>query len=159
MTQEQSLITAEMRATFGVEGPATVREVDRTSIRMFARSVGYTNQVFYDVAEAKSQGYRDLPAPPGYLGTPVFKPGAGGEDGMPRARPGGLTRGLNGGTEYEYLDDIVAGDILESRSQTLDMVERKGAMGPMIITRTETNYRRQSDGKVVAKGTGTGISY
>jgi acyl dehydratase len=156
MTAEQSLITDEMRASIGVEGPPRRLEVDRTSIRMFARAAGHTDPVFYDVEEARRRGHRDLIAPPGYLGTGVFAPA--GEAG-PRRRPGGLTRGLNGGNEYEYYDVITAGDVLEARSKTVDIQERQASIGRMIITRSETTYRRLSDGKVVARGWNTGISY
>jgi hypothetical protein len=159
-TQQSSHITPEMRASIGVEGPPSLREVSRWGIRMFARAVGYTDPIFYDVGEAQKRGYRDLVAPPGYLGTPIFNPrGDGGAAGAPRRRPGGMTRGLNGGNEYEYLDTIVAGDVLEARSRTVDIQERVGSIGPMIITTSETVFKRLSDGKVVAKSRGTGISY
>ncbi len=154
---EQSLISDEMRASIGVEGPPRRLEVDRTSIRMFARAVGHKDPVFYDTEEARRRGYRDIIAPPGYLGTAAFSPAGDGE--QPRRRPGGLTRGLNGGNEYEYLDVVTAGDVLEARSKTMDMVERRGSMGPMIITTSETTYTRVSDGKVIARARGTGISY
>ncbi|HXH21890.1 MAG TPA: MaoC family dehydratase N-terminal domain-containing protein [Dehalococcoidia bacterium] len=158
-TEQQSHITDEMRASIGREGPPTIREVSRTGIRMFARAVGHTDPIFYDVEEAQKRGYRDLVAPPGYLGTPVFNPRVAGEQAAPRRRPGGMTRGLNAGNEYEYFDVICAGDVLESRSRTVDIQERTGSIGPMIITTTETVFTRLSDGKVVAKGRGTGISY
>ena len=158
-TQPQSHITPEMRANIGVEGPARHLELDRTSIRMFARAVGYTDPVFYDPDEARKRGYRDIIAPPGYLGTAAFRPSGEAEGGMPRQRPGGMTRGLNAGNEYEYFETICAGDILEARGRTVDIVERAGSIGPMIITTSETTYKRVSDGKVVAKGRGTGISY
>ena len=158
MTTEQSHITPEMRASIGVEGPPRRLEVDRTSIRMFARAVGHIDPVFYDPEEARRRGYRDIIAPPGYLGTGVFTPAAT-EEATPRRRPGGMTRGLNAGNEYEYLDVITAGDVLEARGRTVDIVERAGSLGPMIITTSETVYTRVSDGKVIAKGRGTGISY
>ncbi|HEY7269550.1 MAG TPA: MaoC family dehydratase N-terminal domain-containing protein [Dehalococcoidia bacterium] len=159
-TEQTSHITDEMRAGIGREGPPSRREVSRWGIRMFARSVGYTDPIFFDVEEAKKRGYRDLVAPPGYLGTPIFNPrGEDGEAPAPRRRPGGMTRGLNGGNEYEYLDTIVAGDVLEARGRTVDIQERVASIGPMIITTSETVYTRVSDGKVVAKARGTGISY
>lgn len=158
--QSESRITPEMRASIGREGPPTIREVSRTGIRMFARAVGLTDPIFYDVEEAKKRGYRDLVAPPGYLGTPVFRPGRGeAAEAQPRRRPGGMTRGLNAGNEYEYFDVICAGDELESRGKTVDIQERVGSIGPMIITTSETTFKRLSDGKIVAKGRGTGISY
>lgn len=157
-SQQGSRITDEMRASIGVEGPPSTLEVTRSGIRMFARAVGYTDPIFYDVEEAQRRGYRDLVAPPGFMGTAVFRPSGGG-DGAPRQRPGGMTRGLNAGNEYEYLDTICAGDVLEARRRTVDLQERSGSLGPMIITTSETTYTRVSDGKVVAKARGTGISY
>ena len=106
MTTADSVITDEMRAAIGVEGPPTVMEVERTNCRMFARSVGHTDPIFYDDAAAKARGYRGVVAPPGFLGTPIFKPGGGGA--VP-GEIGGRTfsvpykRILNGGTDYEYL--------------------------------------------------------
>ncbi|SVD51803.1 uncharacterized protein METZ01_LOCUS404657, partial [marine metagenome] len=74
MAEQDSLITEEMQATIGVKSEPWTLEIDKTSVRMFARSVGYTDPVFYDEEEAKKAGYRNLPAPAGYLGTPIFNP-------------------------------------------------------------------------------------
>ncbi|MGE5596805.1 MAG: MaoC family dehydratase N-terminal domain-containing protein [Hyphomicrobiales bacterium] len=160
-----SLITDEMRATIGKRGQPHINEVDKTAIRMFARAVGHTDPVYYDEAAAKAAGYRSLPCPPGYLGTPVFDPrtsdptfgGRRGEGPGPQpSRP--LRRVLNGGTEIEYFDDICAGDTLTAVSYVADIQERKGSLGEMLITTTKTEYTNQ-DGKLVAVSTGTGIRY
>ena len=159
---EAGLVTQQMRDAVGVEGPPTTLEVDKTAVRMFARSVGHTDPVFYDEEEAKRRGFRSLPAPPGYLGTPIFNPTNsdatfGGRRGGPQI-DSGLKRRLNGGTDIEYLGDICAGDTLTSRSKIADVVERAGSLGPMLITTTQTTYTNQ-DGKVVAISRGTGIQY
>jgi hypothetical protein len=164
MTQAEatSLITDEMRAQIGARSEPTTCEVDKLQIRLFARSVGHVDPIYYDESAAKAAGYRSLPCPPGYLGTPVYDPrtsdptfggrrGSGGPGPQP-SRP--LKRVLNGGTEIEYFDDICAGDILESVSYM-----RKGSIGEMLITTTKAEYKRKSDGKVVAVMTGTGIRY
>src|SRR5258708_22555374 len=98
------LIRDEMVARVGKEGPTTTSEVDKTTIRMFARSVGYADPIYYDEAAAKAAGYRGLPCPPGYLGTPVFNPeraarGAGNPGG-PQPQTA-LTRRLNAGHGLE----------------------------------------------------------
>src|SRR4029453_18640011 len=68
-------ISDEMRAQIGRESPPWIHEVTTTSVRAFARGVGYTDPVYYDVDVARKAGYRNLPAPPSYMGTPVFIPG------------------------------------------------------------------------------------
>jgi acyl dehydratase len=150
-----SVVTDEMRAQIGVESDAWTVEVDRTAIRMFARSVQYTDPLFYDEAFAKEKGYRALPAPPHYLGTPIYNPDAPPRGARQLNVP--YRRNLNGGTEIEYFDTIVAGDVLSATSKLTDLEETSGRLGPMLIIRSETTYRR--DGEVVAVARGTGIRY
>jgi len=165
MTQaQQSVITEEMRAAVGVEGPPVTMEVEKTNCRMFARAVGHSDPIFYDEAAAKARGYRSIVAPPGFLGTPIFRPGSGG--GVPGEMGGrGFSipykRVLNGGTDYEYfpeVDSICAGDTITARSKIAGFEETEGSLGPMLITKRETTYTNQ-DGKVVAKMYGTLIQY
>jgi hypothetical protein len=165
MTQEAiGLITDEMRAEIGKESSPWTCEVDKTMVRLFARSVGHTDPVYYDEAAAQAAGYRSLPAPAGYLGTPRFKPSTGGDplsadrrgSGPQPSRP--LKRILNGGTEIEYLDDICAGDVLTATSHLAALEETKGSIGEMLISTNKTVYKNQ-DGKVVAISTGTAIRY
>ncbi len=171
MTQaKQSIITEEMRAAVGVESGATAMEVEKTNCRMFARSVGHTDPIFYDEAAAKARGYRSIVAPPGFLGTPIFRPdsggGAPGEMGAPTPASGrGFSipykRVLNGGTDYEYFPDvdvICAGDTISARTKISGFEETEGSLGPMLITKRETTYTNQN-GKVVAKMYGTVIQY
>jgi hypothetical protein len=165
--QQQSVITEEMQAAIGVESQPWTVEVDKTGVRMFARAVGYRDPVFYDEEFAKSKGYRSLPCPPHYLGTPVFNPAESDATfGAPRRGNREFTipytRRLNGGTDIEYFnkgpaDAICAGDLLQATSRVASFTERTGSMGPMLITVSETIYRRGGD--VVAISRGTGIAY
>ena len=70
-----------------------------------------------------------------------------------------LNRILNGGTQLEYFDTIVAGDELEAETFTSDMQEREGSIGQMLIVESKTEYKRKSDGKIVAVSTGQLIRY
>jgi len=167
MGEAQSVVTDEMRAAIGVESEPWTVEVDKTSVRMFARAVGYTDPLFYDEVLAKSRGYSSLPCPPHYLGTPVFNPlGSDPTFGSPRRGVRNpeipYKRRLNGGTDVEYFnhgpaDAICAGDVLQATTKVASFTERTGSIGPMLITNTETIYRR--DGTVVAIARGTGIAY
>jgi len=157
-TVQDFLITDEMRAHVGRESEPWICEVDKTSVRMFARAVGHGDPVYYDEEEAHRAGYRSLPAPPGYLGTPIFDPRAAQQRtaGPQPGRP--LTRMLNGGTDIEYFADICAGDVLTARSCVAGYEQRKGSIGDMLITTSKTTYTNQ-EGDVVAVSTGTLIRY
>src|SRR5687768_7547897 len=140
MTQEtESLITDEMRASVGVESEATILEVDKTGIRMFARAVQQVDQIYYDEDYARSKGHRSIVAPPGYFGTPVYNPknpvrGPGTQLGA-HGKP---LRSLNGGSEFEFMADIYAGDTITAVSKVVSVTERQASLGMMVITRRET---------------------
>ena len=146
-------ITDEMRAQFGVESSPWPYEVTTTSVRMYARGIGSEDPIHYDVDFAKSQGFRSIVAPLGYIGTPVFIPGKNdGTFGFPRREGGprlnipfkGL---LDGGTQTEYLDVICAGDVLEETSHLADLKWN----GKMLFVTNEAVYKNKETGKVVAK--------
>ena len=154
----ESAVTDAMRALIGIEGPETISEVTSTGCRLFARAVGHTDLVFYDREAAQQRGYRNIVAPPGFLGSPVFRPGERVEMGgqLPVTAP--FRRILNGGTTYEYFEPLCAGDVVHSRSKVTEYQERQGSIGPMLITFRETSYVR-SDGALVAKMYGSLINY
>ena len=163
MTQAaNSVITDEMRAAMGVEGPrrrwksrrrtAHVRPLRRAQRRDLLRE-----------AAAKARGYRGIVAPPGSWERP-FSGLAGwrtaGEMGG-RCFSIPYKRVLNGGTDYEYFPDedvVCAGDTITARARSPDLRRPKGSLGPMLITKRETTYTNQN-GKVVAKMYGTTIQY
>ena len=164
MTQEteaESIITDEMRASVGKESAPQTLEVTTTAIRMFARAVGHTDQIYYDEAYAKSKGHRSIVAPPAFFGTGIYNPQSGGGGGganqtLPNGR---VLRGLDGGREFQYPGvEICAGDVLTAVSKTVDISERKSSLGMMLITRRETAYTNQN-GEVVARAYGTTLGY
>ncbi len=157
-------ITDEMRAVIGVESAPWTHEVTTTSVRGFARGVGYTDLVYFDEAAAKAAGYRSLPCPPTYLGTPIFIPGecsdtfSGPKDSGPTINHG-LPNLLDGGTETEYYADICAGDTLTVSSKATDLSVREGrSTGKMLIVTRETRVVNQ-DGELVATQQSQGIFY
>jgi acyl dehydratase len=161
---ENFQITDEMRAAIGKPTPPWTSEVTTTSIRAFARGVGYRDPVYFDVEAARQAGYRALPAPPSYLGTPVYIPGKSDETfGAPReGRPSlkhGLPGLLDGGTETEYFETVYAGDTLTVVSRIVNLEVRSSRrLGQMLVVTTETTYTNQ-DGKLAAKQTGQAIYY
>jgi len=153
---EQLELTDQLKAAIGARSKPWTYEVSTTSVRAFARGVGYTDPAYYDLEAAKKAGYRGLPAPPTYLGTPVFIPGrshdifSGPTEGQPVV-PHGLKRVLDGGTETEYFETICSGDTLTAVLKIADLdVRESKALGKMLIITAETTFTNQ-DGKVAAK--------
>ncbi|MCH7999697.1 MAG: MaoC family dehydratase N-terminal domain-containing protein [Chloroflexi bacterium] len=153
-----SVITDKMRAEIGVESEPVTFEVDNTACRMFARAVGYTDPIYFDEQYAKSKGYRGIPAPVGFLGHVVYNPNEPQRLGGYVRTDTPFKRLLNGGTDIEYFESVCAGDVLTATSKLIDLSEREGRLGPMLVTVTESTYRNQ-DGKLVARARGTGIQY
>jgi hypothetical protein len=158
-------ITDAMRAVVGVESEPYPVEFTSTGIRAFARGVGYDDPVYYDVAEAVAAGYENLPAPPCYLGVPVFDPRrvdltyGQPRDGGPRLEHG-LKNVLDGGTEVEYRRIPVAGETLLSTSKVsgLEIKETKG-IGRMLVMSTEGTFRHPETGEVYLVTRGQGLWY
>ncbi|HXF56211.1 MAG TPA: MaoC family dehydratase N-terminal domain-containing protein [Actinomycetota bacterium] len=154
---QEDLITEEIRSLIGVEWPPVVYEVERTGIRMWARAVGIEDPVFHDEAEARRRGFERLPAPPGFLGVPRVLPGQP-EPGPPiRGLNPRLQRSLNGGTEVELCAPILAGDELVATSRIVEVKQRAGRVGPMLIITRETAFRRGQ--ATVARVRATVINY
>src|SRR5688572_18556866 len=104
MSAETSLISDEARALIGeTRGPFPM-ELTRTACRMFARAVGHTDPIYFDLEEARRAGYRDIPAAPGYLGTWPWSPSNPENRHFVPTVPEKTTRGLNGGTETEFFE-------------------------------------------------------
>lgn len=140
----QTILTDEIRSYIGRTADPVVHEVDATGIRAFARAVGYTDPVYYDREEARRRGYRDILAPFGYLGTPVYNPAA--RPANPLRLPDlPVKRRLNGGTDLTYFADVCAGDVLTATHRIKDILERPGRVGPMVLIVLETEYRNQQD--------------
>jgi hypothetical protein len=157
-------LTAEMRAVIGQESEPWPYEVTTTGIRAFARGVGYDDLVYYDAAEADRAGYDRLPAPPGYLGTPVFIPGRSSDrfSGPSATTPSighGLTNALDGGTETIYERPVFAGDTLLATVAVTGLeVKQSRALGAMLLVSVETVFRDDA-GAVVARQRGQAIYY
>ena len=157
-------LTDEMRSHIGEASDPWSHELTTTSVRAFARGVGYTDPVYFDVDAARKAGYRSLPAPPTYLGTPVFIPGRSSDTfSGPASTRAGLKHGLpgllDGGTETVYHGDLCAGDTLTVVSKLADLeVKESKSLGKMLVTTQETTYTNQ-DGKRVAVQRGQSIFY
>jgi hypothetical protein len=152
-------LTDEMNAVVGVESEPWPVEITTTSIRAFARGVGYTDPRYYaDDNDA-------LPAPPCYLGTPVWVPGqsdptfSGPRNSGPSVRHG-LKGLLDGGTEVVYERPLKAGDrlLMTSKVAALEVKESKG-LGQMLVVTSEQTFTDRDGGDVVMRTYAQAIFY
>jgi hypothetical protein len=140
-------LTDEIRAQIGVESEPWDYEVTTTGIRAFARGVGYTDPVYYDLEAAREAGHESLPGPPCYLGTPAYMPGRSDETfSMPTGtgpRPRfGLTQVLDGGTEALYERPLIAGEVISMTDRIVDLeVKESKSLGTILVVSTEATGR------------------
>lgn len=167
-----TLITDEIRALIGVEAePVTAFEpVERGALRRFVQAIMDDDPAYWNEEYAKQTKYGGVIAPPLFSafvnrrrsGTPDpldrFKtePDWDGTTGG-RGEPGGLPpvnlplkRLLNGGVSAEFFANSRPGDYITGKRKYVDITERTGREGLMVIIVTETTYTNQ-DGLLLCK--------
>jgi hypothetical protein len=109
-------------------------ELTRPGVRAYARALGYKDRCYYWIEDALALGFADLPAPFGYLGVPLYLPGAVDERFSEPGDPADLSLEryavLDAGTEHTVVRTACAGECLRLES-TLAQVELiETALGP-----------------------------
>lgn len=139
-TSGDSLITQQMREQIGKEiSFGQPFEVEKGAIRSMAEAMNFPNPLYLDEKYAFSKGHSSVLAPPGFasydlpLGAPlaVLK------------FPFEIASGLHGGDEWEYFQDIHAGDVLTPKGKIIDLFEREGKRGKMLFVVSEVNFTNQ----------------
>ena len=153
------LITDEARAWAEQSFPDYEVVVGRTDIRRFARAIGETDPIYFDVAAARAAGHPDLPAPPYFPYTVrnqathlVDREGLA-PDGSARGDvpPLPTTRAMAGETEIELGSQIHAGDTIRLEKRIIDLFEKEGRSGALVFVKTEFTFRNQDDAVVFSE--------
>ena len=150
---EGSLITNEMKKLIGTFTEFAILKVSEDGIQRFAQAIGDPNPLFNDVEYARKSKYGRLICPPCFHGWPVEGSGwpltyAAFVEALNKA--GAPPRILDGGNEYEFFEPVGAGDILASTAKIVDITEKEGKSGRMVITTIEVTLINQN-GDVVTK--------
>src|SRR5215472_5321507 len=109
----------------GKAGELRTYDVERGAVRRFAEAIGDPNPLFNDEAEARKTRFGGMIAPPTFcrsMGSPI-----------PDVRIealGASFRGLDGGSEWEYLRPIRVGDRITVQTKLVDLKESEGRLGP-----------------------------
>ncbi|TCK28349.1 MaoC dehydratase-like protein [Ancylobacter aquaticus] len=169
-------ITPDVRAVIGarsdwLEAP---HPVEASEVRRFFQALMDPNPRFWDTEHAAGTRYGAVVAPPGFPVHAFRRPAddstdslaAAGDpdfDGVSRAMRVGLPKLpialsgiLNGGYEYEFFSYPKVGDRIQCRSAYLDIYQKQGKAGPMVLVVIEDEYRT-ADGRPLLKSLNTMI--
>jgi len=151
---QESILTDELRRAIGYETEPVVIEIDKTIIARFADAVEDGNPLWRDEAKARSSRYGGIVAPPSLL-CAVLMTGKPAWEHISHLLP---QRALDGGGEWEFYQPVRVGDTITIVNRLLDMAERPGRLGPMLIVTSEITWRNQRE-ELVAKARASLIRY
>jgi acyl dehydratase len=129
------ILTDEMMKAVGFTTPAVTYEIERGAIGKFAQAIEDPNPLFNDETAARGTRFGGMIAPPTFgrmLGGIFLK--------LPFQLP---KRGLDGGSEWEFLHPIRPGDRITVQTKLADLRESEGRMGTMIFHTYEVSYSNQ----------------
>jgi acyl dehydratase len=146
------MIPEEAKQFIGRIDPPHVRMVEKWAIKKYAEAVGDNDPLYRDEEYARGMGYEGIIAPPGFFGWPTQSvPALESVMGlMSSVVNAGYHRILDAGMYFEFFLPVRAGDILIASPKVLDVTEKEGKNGTMIMCSFETAYMNQN-GDLVAK--------
>jgi acyl dehydratase len=122
--------------------------VGREKIREYARAVGETDSLYFDVGVARAAGHADVVAPPMFA---VVYAGAGFAAAMRDPELDiDLAMLLHSGQEFEWGELVIAGDHITTQTSLADVSQRVGMR--FIVFKTSSRNQRGED---VCEGTWT----
>ena len=137
------------KSKIGKEYPPFSFEVEKGKIREFARAIGDKKPIYYEEEVAKKEGFDGLVAPPTF-GTVLYISGNVMYTILEDLQAD-LTKMLQGGQEYEYFKLIHPGMIITGKSRISELFEKESKSGKMQFLVIETEYRDQSEEKVLGE--------
>jgi acyl dehydratase len=146
--QPEAVSTQSLLDLIGFESEPYRLEVERGDLLRFAQASGATDPILLDEVAARSGPWGGLIAVPTYvlvmrqLETQALKP-------LYAALP--FTRGVDGGSAWEYFEPIRPGDTLVGRARLADVYERTGRMGRMVFLVIDIRYENQLGQLVVSQ--------
>lgn len=147
---EQALITDKMKKAVGVPSEPVTYDIEQGLIRQFAQAIGDPSPQWQDEVRARETPNGGIVAPPTFLRT--CNPKELDELKFP------VTRGLDGGSEWEYFVPIRPGDSITVTQKIGSFTEKHGRLGAMLIEAREVSYLNQL-GELVATQKIIGIYY
>jgi hypothetical protein len=111
-------------------------EVERGRLRFFARTIGLTDPIYFDLDAARRAGHRDLPVPPTFLSNSL-------ELELPSPLGwlsdlgGDLTKTTHAEQAFTYHAMTYAGDSLILHRRIVDVYTKKGGALEFVVKQTD----------------------
>ena len=138
---DKPLISKAMKNAVGVSSAPAHYDVEKGHVKQFAEAIG-------DPSPRWSS--EEMAAPPTFLRMCI--PNELEELEMP------FSRGLDGGSEWEYSVPVRPGDTITVTQQIIDFSEKHGRLGAMLIETRQNSFVNQR-GELVATEKTVNISY
>jgi len=103
--------------------------IPRWKITQFANAIRDSNPIYYDLNEAKNQGYNDIPVPPTFFTRMTYS----GKENFYATLGIDFKKLLDGGREFKYYSQCVAGDTITYQTKVGNIIEKEGKRGKMDV--------------------------
>ena len=133
-----SVITDSLRAAIGKDSKPRTHLVEAGAIRRFADAIGDPNPIYRDDHVADNSSYAGIVAPPTFLR--LFRP----SPAIPEF-PNPYANALDGGSQWEYFDQVRAGERITVTIRLIDLYEREGSLGNMLFVVRENRFVNQAN--------------
>jgi hydroxyacyl-ACP dehydratase HTD2-like protein with hotdog domain len=128
-----------------MNGTATRHVLSRSGISRFALAIGATDEIYHDADYARSQGYRDIVAPPSYYNAIALS--LGRELPSSELREDGLAAGdqvagrvVSGGFSVRWHGALCAGDEVDVVEERLPIRSQASRAGTLTIDPVQRKY-------------------
>ena len=103
------------------------------------------NPIYFDINEAKKHKYKDIPVPPTFYTKYTFS----GEKNFFATLGINYRKLLDGGREFKYYSQCVAGNIVEFQTKVKNIIEKEGKRGKMdIVTAVTSGKNKETNEKL-----------
>ena len=141
----------ELKKLIGKTDKPYLMEVEKGAIKRYAEAIGDPNPIYHDEEYARTSKHGTIICPHGFFGWPVkSRPHLSGvrKELLEATMKAGYKRLLDGGSEFDFLLPVRAGDTLAASGKIADVYEREGKAGKLIFAVTETTYINQNGDRV-----------
>jgi acyl dehydratase len=150
-----TLITRQMRAQIGRQSLSYRMRLESEDMLRFARTVEAREPWLVNDSAGQSNRFKELVAAPTYLIVMrelEARALIAANMGVP------ISKGVDGGSAWEFLEPLHAGDTVTAVARVADYYERQTSLGDSLFQVLDITYRN-SEGRVVVRQRDTRIFY